>query len=306
MSLWVYLPLVLSGLFGVLAPLLARRLPPACATWLLSCGGLLAAAGSSASLALLAFVFAARTPVLVERGHWSEDFLRAHEHLAAPAGGIAVVAVVVFAACFLRTGTRRLTAVRDAYRLARALPHTSTELTVLDTAGKSAFAIPGRPGRIVATTALLRSLDAGQRRALLAHEQAHLRHRHHLHQSLTALAVSVNPLLARLAAAQELSCERWADEDAALLCHRGTVADALTLAAISTEHAPPMAVLSAAGSDVTTRVAALRSPAPRLELWRIIVLSGLLSAMSVAVAVAMHDVERLFELAQRAYLMGQR
>jgi hypothetical protein len=36
----VYLPLVIAGLFGLTAPRVALRLPPAAATWLLSVGGL--------------------------------------------------------------------------------------------------------------------------------------------------------------------------------------------------------------------------------------------------------------------------
>jgi hypothetical protein len=50
----VYLPLLFTPVFGLAAPVLARGLPTPVATWLVSGGGLLAAAGSSASLALLA------------------------------------------------------------------------------------------------------------------------------------------------------------------------------------------------------------------------------------------------------------
>ncbi len=304
MELSVYLPLACSGLFGLLAPALARRLPPAVATWLLSGGGLVSAAASSASLGLLGLFFLAQTPVLERRGHWSDDFLRTHEPLAAPAGALAVVAVAVFAVGFLRTGARRLAAVREAYRLARAFPDTGSELAVVDSADKQAFAVPGRPGRIVATSALLRGLDAGQRRALLAHEHSHLAHHHHLHQSLAALAVSVNPLLGRLPAALALACERWADEDAALVCRRGTVAAALTRAA--TDRRPAVPALAAAASDLAARVSALHAPAPRLQLWRVAVLAGLSATTALAAAIALRDVERLFELAQSAYLTGQR
>jgi hypothetical protein len=43
MSIWVYVPLFLSCLFGVAAPRIARRLPPSVATLLLSVGGVIAA-----------------------------------------------------------------------------------------------------------------------------------------------------------------------------------------------------------------------------------------------------------------------
>lgn len=175
---------------------------------------------------------------------------------------------------------------------------------MLDTAEPYAFAVPGRPGRIVVTTALLRSLDPAQRRALLAHERAHLHHRHHIHQSMAHLAAAVNPVLYRLPAALELSCERWADEDAARVSRRDTVADALTRAATGSRLAGPAVVLAAAVTDVADQVGALRGPAPRLAVWRVALLLGLLAATAVAVAEAMHDTERLFELAQSAYRAG--
>lgn len=301
MLLAVYLPLLLAAAFGVAAPGLARRLPPAVASWLLSAGGVLAAAGSSASLALLAFQYVAQAPILAARGRWSDTVLHHDDPVWAPVGLVAAVAVAVSTIRFIRAATRRLIAVRDAYRLARALPATGGELSVVDTADQQAYAVPGRPGRIVVTTGLLRRLDAGQRRALLAHERAHLLHHHYVHHTAAHLAAAVNPLLGRLPAAVELSCERWADEDAARVCHRDTVADALTRAAAGGRSPALAVVLAAAASDVADRIGALRVPAPRLVLWRVGLLLGLLAATAVAVAEATHDTERLFELARTAY-----
>lgn len=301
MLLSIYLPLLFTAVFGLAAPGLARRLPPPVATWLLSAGALLAAAGSSASLALLAFQYVAQAPILAARGRWSDTVLHHYDPVPAPIGLAAAVAVAVLTVRFTLVATRRLTAVRDAYRLAAALPGTGSELSVLDTTDPQAYAVPGRTGRIVVTTGLLRSLDAGERRALLAHERAHLHHRHHLHQTATHLAAAVNPLLHLLPAAVELTCERWADEDAARVCRRDTVANALTHAATG-DRSPRLAVvLAAAASDVAARIGALRAPAPRLALWRIALLLGLLAATAIAVAEAMHDTEQLFELAQSAY-----
>ncbi len=306
MSLSIYLSLLLTGAFGFAAPGLARTLPPGISTWLLSGGGVLAAVGSSASLALLAFPLIAQTPGLSAFGHWSGSALRHHDPVAAPVGVLAAVAVVLLAARFLMAATRRLAAVRDAYRLAGSLPDIDSELAVLDTAEPVAMAVPGRPGRIVVSTGLLRSLDGAQRRALLAHERAHLHHRHHVHQSVAHLAAAVNPLLCRLPGALALSCERWADEDAAAAGRRETVADALTRAATRPRVAGPAVVLGAAVADVADRVQALRCPAPRLTLWRVALLVGLLAATAAAVAEAMYDTERLFELAQSAYRIGHR
>src|SRR6266568_1435659 len=68
MHLSVYLPFLFSGLFGLCAPGLARRLPPTVGTWLLSVGGLFAAAGSAAALALLGFTLIGHSPQLEAAG----------------------------------------------------------------------------------------------------------------------------------------------------------------------------------------------------------------------------------------------
>lgn len=51
---------------------------------------------------------------------------------------------------------------------------------VIDHAERYAFCFPGRRGRIVVTSALLEGLSGPQVQAVLAHEHAHLRQRHHL------------------------------------------------------------------------------------------------------------------------------
>jgi beta-lactamase regulating signal transducer with metallopeptidase domain len=149
----------------------------------------------------------------------------------------------------------------------------------------------------------LRRLEAGQRRALLAHERAHLAHRHHLHHAIAHVAAAANPLLFRLPGAVALSTERWADECAAETGKRTTVASALILAAIGKSHAfdVPAGVLAASATQLSSRVRALRDPAPRLTLWRVAVIVALVAAIAAAVLEAARDTERLFELAQAAY-----
>ena len=61
------------------------------------------------------------------------------------------------------------------------------------------------------------------------------------------------------------ACVRWADESAARTTSRDVVAVALTRAAGAACVVPlPGVVLGAAAADVTIRLAALRSPTPRL------------------------------------------
>jgi Zn-dependent protease with chaperone function len=308
MHLSVYLPLLFSALFGLAAPVLAPRLPPTVGTWLLSGGGLFAAAGSTASLALLGFTLVGQSPLLAARGHWSDAALRHSDPVFEPIAIVALAVLAVLAVRFAAAGVRRLTALRDAYRLAASLPASGGELAVIDDPGQHAYAVPGRPGRIVVATGLLRALDAGERRAVLAHERSHLAHRHHLHHTVAHLAAAANPLLRRLPAAVALSTERWADEAAAVTCHRDTVADALTRAAVGGTRvlAAPAVVLAAAATQVAARVQALRAPAPRLTMWRVGLLVALLVATAAALLEAAHDTERLVELAQYAYRTGHR
>jgi Zn-dependent protease with chaperone function len=308
MHLSVYLPLVFSSLFGLTAPALGRRLPPATATWILSVGGLFAAAGCAASLTLLAFTLVGQSPVLAAGGHWSDAALRHTDPVPVPVAAAASAALIVLAVRCGRSGGRRLIALRDARRLAAALPASGCELAVIDHAGRLACAVPGRPGRIVASTGLLRSLGAAERRAVLAHERAHLTHRHHVHQTAAHLAAAANPLLRGLPRAVAFSTERWADEEAAATVRRDAVADALARTAIGSARllAAPGVVLAAAAADVATRVRALRAPAPRLTLWRVALMLMLLAGTAVAVLVAAHDTKRLFELAEYAYIAAHR
>ncbi|MEO6500326.1 MAG: M48 family metalloprotease [Jatrophihabitantaceae bacterium] len=309
MEFSVYLPFLLSGLFGVTAPLLARRLPPAVGTWLLSVGGLLNAAGAAASLMLLGFTLVAQSPLLAERGRWSESVLRQSDPVSGWVAGVALIAFTLLAGRFLVATFHRMIALRDAYRLAASLPP-GGELAVIDDAGREAYAVPGRIGRIVVSSGLLRSLDGDERRAVLAHERAHLVHRHHLHLAMAHLAAAANPLLWRLPAGVALSTERWADESAAATCRRDTVARALTQAATGAPlrlfATVPAAVLAAAANEVLARVHAMNAPAPKLTLWRVGLLVALLVATTAAVMEAAHDTERLFEMAQFAYRSGHR
>ena len=97
--------------------------------------------------------------------------------------------------------------------------------------------MPGIRGRIVVTTAMFAALTAAERDVLLAHEAAHLNHRHHLWIQFVELAAVANPLLRRLPPVVRHAAERWADEDAAhwmsmggqvrLACSSGTARDGL-------------------------------------------------------------------------------
>ena len=306
MDLIVWAPLLLTGVFGAVGPVIARRLPPAWGTWLLSVGGLIAAGGSVAVLGFLAFTWVGQAPLLAGQGHWSTTTLRHADPVPAVVELAALLALAVISVRVVTVALRRGRALLDAYRLSAALPCHGGELAVLDDTAPLAYAVPGRRGRIVASTGLLRRLDAGERRAVLAHERSHLRHRHHLHHAAAQLAAA-NPLLGRLPAALLLATERWADEDAARTVRRDTVARALVRSANTrTSHTRAGVVLAVAAEQIAARVHALHAPPPRPITWRIAALLTVLLVCAVSTLAAAQETERLFEVAKNAYLLAHR
>lgn len=304
MRIDVYLPLLFAGLFGLVAPRVSRRLPPRIATWLLSIGGVVCAAGSGAALAFLAWTLVGQTPDVAEDGHWSIPVLRTHDLVPRPVAVIALVALAAALTAATVTLVRRSRALLEAYRFAASLGDHDGFLVVVDDDTLPACAVPGRHGRIIVPAGLLRRLDIGERRALLAHERAHLYHRHHLHRVAAALAAAANPMLWRLPAALALATERWADEYAAAQTRRDTVARALARTATAARPTTLGAVLAAVALDVHSRILALATPPPRPIRWRILVLTALIAATALATVEAARETEGLFELAMHAYRLA--
>lgn len=299
MRLDVYLPFVLAALFGAAAPAFARRLPPSIATWLLGVGGLVCGGATTASLGFLAWTLIGQSPDLAGRGGWSAQALRMHDPVATPVAAVALALLVVVVGRLALVAFRRFSALASAHRLAAALP-AHDGLVVVDDPALPACAVPGRPGRVVIARSLLQRLSAGERRAVLAHERAHLALGHHWHHSAARLACAANPLLCRLPAAVELATERWADEIAARAAGRDTVAGALRVAATGARSAG--VVLAAAAVGVPERLAALRAPAPRPSVWRVAALVAIAVAAVSATLMAAHDTDALFDLAHHVYL----
>nr|WP_223186357.1 M56 family metallopeptidase [Streptomyces sp. CBMA29] len=164
-----------------------------------------------------------------------------------------------------------------------------------------AYTIPGRHRRIVVSTGMLRSLSAVQRRALLAHETSHLRHRHHRYVQLARLAAAANPLVRPVSRAVDLAVERWADENAAVeVGDRRTVAHALAAAALASAApgpAPPAGSLGGARTGVADRVGFLLRPPVRHRLAYALVTAGIVLCWT-ATCVAVGHIHGLMELAE--------
>lgn len=290
-----------AALFGVLAPFAADRLPPRQATWLLSVGSGLAALAGTAVLGLLASVWLAELPAVAGKAHWSAATLERFEPVDDRVAALAVLVLAASAAAALLTAGTKAGALAASHRRCRRMSAAAGGLVVVDDAEAGAIALPGRPGRIVVSSSLLILLTAPERRALLAHERAHLVHAHHLHRSVVAVASAANPCLLALRSTVVRTTERWADEDAAFeVGDRRRVASALIRSALIASRAPAAALLAAA-NDVPLRVAALLEGERQCRPAAAAAAALLLIVAGAAVLLAGRDTDHLFDLAASAY-----
>jgi Zn-dependent protease with chaperone function len=300
MHVYVYLPLAVSLLAGLLMPAVVRRMPPAHGAWLLSVGGVVLAAASSVALGLLALTLVGQISAVASYGHWTAAALHRQDPISRPVAVLSLIAVPVLAALAITSVVRSWRGIRQVSRLSSP-PGWVGPLVVVDRPAMTALAVPGRPGSIVVSKDLLAELDPFARRVVLAHEWAHLRHRHHLHLALASAVVAVNPLLLRYRKAMALVTERWADEDAARsVGDRERAAAALASTALLTagRRRDPAYTLAVATSAVPERVAALLSDPPRPQRLVCGLLAAATIAAAVAAAVAMWDAHQLVEVAQ--------
>jgi Zn-dependent protease with chaperone function len=311
MRLAVYLPLLLPALLGLLARPVSDRLRPRVATWLLTGAAAVLAACGAIALALLAAAAAVRIPPVASLGHLSPAVLGPDTSYRIAAGllaGLLLCAAAVTAASCTIGCCRGFAA---ACREARRLPGRSQAVVLPDPAA-AAYALPGRPGRIVVTAGMLDALDERGRAALLAHERTHLAAFHHLFTSAARLAAAANPLLRPAARAVEYTVERWADEEAAqAVGDRRLVAHAIGTAALAATPRRPArpgygvlgAVFTpahrAAGTagPIPRRVAALLAPAPPRRLALLAVVLALALLAGICALEAANDLQDLLALA---------
>lgn len=314
MRLLVYLPLLIPALAALVARPLAGRLEPRQATWLLTTAAVVLAGCAVAALGLLAASTAAGLPVLAAVGRYSAPAVRRADPVAAVTGlaaAILLAGAAVTAAIALR---RQARALAESYRRSARLRE-DAGLVVVPGRAIEAYALPGWPGRIVVSAALLAALDARQRAALLAHERAHLARRHHLFTTAAHLAAAACPLLLPLARAVDYTVERWADEDAARATgDRRLVAATIGRVALLTPPRRPQPVTAAAlgiagrprrvsvawAGPVPRRVAALLGPPPARHALLAAAVAAAAALTGLSVLEAARDLHTLLELARAA------
>ncbi|WP_282696737.1 M56 family metallopeptidase, partial [Streptomyces sp. CC208A] len=268
MGVFVFLPLVLPLTAWPVARLAEHHLHPRAATWLLSAVAAVLAVCSTLCLGLLMVVGTAQLPGNPLPDGWSDPEVRAAVPYDEVAGRIAIPALVAVLVACAGTAWRHLRVRRRAERALAGLP--GSPVAVLPDPTPYAYALPARRDRIVVTTGMLAGLNAGERRALFAHERAHLARRHHRFLLAVQLAARANPFLRPLRTAVVYSTERWADEEAAqAVGSRRTVARAVGKSALISRGSPvpTLAHFAGAAGPVPRRVAALLGPAPSLRIW---------------------------------------
>ncbi|MFI9026790.1 M56 family metallopeptidase [Streptomyces sp. NPDC053560] len=265
MGVFVFLPLVLPLTAWPVARLAEQHLHPRSATRLLAGVAAVLAVCSTLCLALIMVVGTAQLPGNPLPDGWSDPEVRAAVPYDEVAGKAAIPALLAVAVAGARTAWHHVRVRRRAARALAGLP--GSPVAVLPDTAAYAYALPARRsgrGRIVVSTAMLALLDSRERRALFAHERAHLTGRHHRYLLAVQLAARANPFLLPLRTATEFCAERWADEEAArAVGDRRATARAVGKAALVTGGSPLAGLASfAAPGPVPRRVAALLGPTP--------------------------------------------
>jgi Zn-dependent protease with chaperone function len=182
-----------------------------------------------------------------------------------------------------------ITAYRERRRTRNALALVSREdpalgATLVDADIAAAYCLPGRHGRIILTTAAVSALDEDELAAVIAHERAHLRERHHLLVGAAnglARAFPGVPLFATAASEIARLVELCADDAAARETDQISVAAALvTLAGMRA----PRAALAAAGGGGADRVNRLLAPVTPVGIARPVVALCALTLVMLAPA----------------------
>ncbi|MEV0143848.1 MULTISPECIES: M56 family metallopeptidase [unclassified Nonomuraea] len=235
------------------------------------------AACASVIVSVLLAVFVLAVPATVV-GHGLAEFFAACAEMltdgpdlamatmgssAAVAG--ALILRVAWCAVSVLTGARAERR-RHAEALALLGRHDGAlDAIVVDFDERLAYCVPGRRGRAVITTAALRDLSEEEASAVIAHERAHLRGRHHLvlaFGEVLARAFPAVPLFERARTELARLVELLADDLAARRHPRIVIAAALVR--LATGRAPAF-TLGAGGETALIRVRRMLTPEPPLD-----------------------------------------
>jgi Zn-dependent protease with chaperone function len=282
---------------AAVGPMLARRLPPQWAVWLLSAALIGAAASGAFVLAVLTFLWLGQLSAVAGRGNWSASALQATDPIAHEVSIGSGLLLLPATAWTLRTLVRHVRQLRAWRRIERDCPTRDDAVSVLDTDDIDAFTAPS--GRVFLTEGLLAAVTPAERDIVLAHERSHRRHHHVWWRMAVDLAAAVNPLLGPTARAVAHMTERWADEDATRVADRRAVAVTIGRVALLRTHGA-RAGAAATGGAVPQRVRALLGPPPRTRPTYLLAVLLLLAALAATTVAVEQTCETLFENAMHS------
>lgn len=298
MYLTVYLLMLAPVLLAAAGPRLARHLAPAAAARALAGTLAVAAAATVWGLVVLAAGGLGRTGEVLAYTRPNQAALAAADPVPRTLGVLAALLLACGLIRLARTLVRRRREVRTLAAV-RALP-AAGDLVVIADDHPDAYALPGRPGRIVVSSGMLRALPAAEHGVLLAHERAHVAHRHHRYAALGQAASALNPLLRNLAGHLAFALERWADEEAAAqVASRPLAARSLAraaLAAAAGRPGGPATALALLRHKVTARVQALQGARPESRWAAAVPAAVLATATTLALTDAAAALDRLLDV----------
>jgi Zn-dependent protease with chaperone function len=214
---------------------------------------------------------------------------------AVPGGrGIAFAGLLLAIAVVLRTAGCVAGEVRRGWRdrrdhadLVAATGHPGDEpgVAIVDYVAPAVYCLPGGRQQVVISAGALAALSREQLRAVLAHERAHLRARHHLILALAAALARAFPRVPLLSQARPqlaVLAEMAADDAAARRYRRDDLASALVVLARARAGAQP-ATLAASGPEAIARLQRILDLQPsRTGLAKLAAVAGLIPAVAIA------------------------
>lgn len=208
---------------------------------------------------------------------WSQHLMPDYQPFGAVVGISSLIAALA--------GTARAVRVLTHHRRLRCTDTCPVEF--IDTDEVYAYTLPGPARTIAISDGLRKALDDNEFDVVLAHEQAHARHRHDRFKLLALLTTAFIPMIIPIKTRLDFYLERWADEEA--LEHTGAERRlaARTIAKVALASPSPRPALGIADHGVAARAAALLAPielpdtVTRLQTSMIIATTLLLTAYQV-------------------------
>lgn len=253
---FVALPLFVTLGVAIVGSHRLDRLRPAAAA---RCNAVLLAAVAIASIPTLWLVglsglahMGFHNPVI----DWSHHLLPDYRRFGAVVGVASLVAAMI--------GTVRVGIVLARHRRLRCTDTCPVEFIATDEV--YAYTLPGPARTIAISEGLRKALDEREFDIVMAHEQAHARHRHDRFKLLALVTTAFVPPAASVMARLDFQLERWADEEALERTGAARRLAARTIAKVALAATSPQPALGIADHGVAARATAILHPADRPDV----------------------------------------